>query len=280
MKLILSRKGFDSGYGGVPSPIFTDGRMVSLPIPAARSARTYGEVLWDGAPLTDLTRHLTERVRASSLIHLDPDLSAHSLPRGDDWRPAFGQEKAAQRHLQNNGVGVGDLFLFFGWFREVEEVDGVLKYRRGAPDIHAIFGYLQVGEIIQVDDRIDEVRTLYPWLADHPHVNAHAAPGNTIYVAADRLTIDGAELSRPGGGAFTRYNPQLRLTAEGRTRTVWDLPGWFLPETGASLTYHRDAARWDRVGDRVHLKSVAKGQEFVMDAPPAASDWIRSLLGD
>ena len=32
MRVILSRKGFDSGAGGVPSPII-DGRPVSMPIP-------------------------------------------------------------------------------------------------------------------------------------------------------------------------------------------------------------------------------------------------------
>src|ERR1035441_4619606 len=31
MKLILSRKGFDSSAGGKPSPIFPDGTMISLP---------------------------------------------------------------------------------------------------------------------------------------------------------------------------------------------------------------------------------------------------------
>jgi hypothetical protein len=30
MKVILSRKGFDSGYGGYPSPILPDGWMISL----------------------------------------------------------------------------------------------------------------------------------------------------------------------------------------------------------------------------------------------------------
>ena len=34
MKLIFSRKGFDSSAGGIPSPILPDGRMISLPIPA------------------------------------------------------------------------------------------------------------------------------------------------------------------------------------------------------------------------------------------------------
>ena len=35
MKIVLSRKGFDSACGGVASPIFPDGGYVSLPIPLA-----------------------------------------------------------------------------------------------------------------------------------------------------------------------------------------------------------------------------------------------------
>ena len=35
MKIILSRKGFDSSSGGGPSPI-VDGRCLSLPIPEVR----------------------------------------------------------------------------------------------------------------------------------------------------------------------------------------------------------------------------------------------------
>ena len=30
MKIILSRKGFDSGYGGMPSPILPNGIMLSI----------------------------------------------------------------------------------------------------------------------------------------------------------------------------------------------------------------------------------------------------------
>ena len=44
MRLILSRKGFDSSakFGGGPSPILPDGRLVSFPIPAP-SNKTYAE---------------------------------------------------------------------------------------------------------------------------------------------------------------------------------------------------------------------------------------------
>ena len=34
MKLILSRKGFDSEFGGCPSPILSDDELISFPIPA------------------------------------------------------------------------------------------------------------------------------------------------------------------------------------------------------------------------------------------------------
>ena len=34
MKIILSRKGFDSANGGIVSPISEDGAMISFPIPS------------------------------------------------------------------------------------------------------------------------------------------------------------------------------------------------------------------------------------------------------
>ena len=39
MKVVFSRKGFDSGTGGCPSSIFPDQRMTSLPIPGSAIAR-------------------------------------------------------------------------------------------------------------------------------------------------------------------------------------------------------------------------------------------------
>ena len=40
MKAILSRKGFNSAFGGYPSPILPGGEMVSLPIPSKDSIRS------------------------------------------------------------------------------------------------------------------------------------------------------------------------------------------------------------------------------------------------
>lgn len=41
MKIILSRKGFDSSYGGYPSPILPEGRLLSFPIPDPNSPIKY-----------------------------------------------------------------------------------------------------------------------------------------------------------------------------------------------------------------------------------------------
>src|SRR5918997_1915941 len=98
MKLILSRKGFDSSAGGVASPIFPDGTMYSLPIKAHGATRRYREVGKgdaNGSALGSVVEQLTKgRVKPDDLVHLDPDLDSASLPRMLGWRPAFGQTGA------------------------------------------------------------------------------------------------------------------------------------------------------------------------------------------
>jgi hypothetical protein len=106
VRIIFSRKGFDSGVGGVPSPII-DGRPISLPIPTnRRSETTYADL-----GLSEIVEAATKgRIAGTSLCHHDPMF--------EQGRCAFGQTGAAQAHLANNAVGVGDVFLFFGLFAE------------------------------------------------------------------------------------------------------------------------------------------------------------------
>jgi hypothetical protein len=121
VKLVLSRKGFDSSSGGAPSPILPDGTMFSLPVPLARSVKTYNDIRKgrDESTMVRLVEDLTGgNIGRDALAHLDPDLHHAALDRAPGWRPCFGQTDAAQTHLEGCGVGRGDLFLFFGWFRE------------------------------------------------------------------------------------------------------------------------------------------------------------------
>ena len=62
----------------------------------------------------------------------------------------FGQVGAAEKHLENRGVGAGDVFLFFGLFRNVEKSAGRWTYVRGALPVHVIFGWLQIAERVAV----------------------------------------------------------------------------------------------------------------------------------
>ena len=53
MKIILSRKGFDSANGGIVSPIFEDGTMVSFPIPSD-DEDTYDSLYYNGICCKDI----------------------------------------------------------------------------------------------------------------------------------------------------------------------------------------------------------------------------------
>lgn len=269
MKLILSRKGFDSSpaYGACASPILPDGRMVSLPIPHASGTITFSGLRHRGLEVGQLVSDLTRRPEiVATSAHLDPDLDPTARERRRGWRPAFGQDSAAQRHLERQGVGVGDLFLFFGWFRDVEKVRERYRYRDGAPDLHVIFGWLRVGQVLRVGP--DPVPG---WLRDHPHALRDGAAFNTIYVA------DGRE----AGGIFPRFGRALQLTSdEDRRRSIWQLPSDFHPAGRTPLTYHGKSSRWTAHADFCRLQSVAKGQEFVLDLTRYAGvrRWAEELV--
>jgi hypothetical protein len=280
MKLILSRKGFDAANGGVPSPILPDGSLCPLPI-LSDERPCLKDVAWRGQPLSRIVSAITNRQIAPSRgVHLDPDLQKDARPRARRWQPAFGQVGPAAAHLANRGVGVGDLFLFFGWFRRTSRLNGRLTFDRTAPDLHVVFGWLQVGRILHPTADMGSVPR---WAAEHPHVRRarSMALNNTLYVASSRLassTIAGCVF---GAGVFPRLSSALSLTAQDQNRSHWRLPRWFYPTPGKlPLSYHADPARWslDRAG--CFLQTVGRGQEFVLDCDhyPEALDWIREIF--
>ncbi len=279
MKLILSRKGFDSAHGGCASPILDGGLLCSLPIPDANAATDYAEISFNGASLGPIVRSLSRgRIGSRDKAHLDPDLRCDAITRAPGWRPIFGQAGAAQSHLARHGVGPGDLFLFFGWFRRAERRGGELRYVRDAPDLHVIFGWLQVGQVHRVTN--DLAREL-PWAASHPHlIQRDRYDNDTIYAARERLTVAGSRL--PGAGVFERVADQLVLTqlTPYLGRSTWRLPRWFHPRDRAPLSRHGRANRWRVQGESVQLRSVPIGQEFVLDLNryPEAMAWLGGIF--
>lgn len=263
MKVIISRKGFDSGYGGMPSPILPDGTMLSMPIPSSGDMVKYKDIFHDGESYADIIRHLK---RTNPVInqecHLDPDIRREAIKRLPGWRPAFGQIDAARSHLCNQGVGIGDLFLFFGWFRHTELFDGKLTFAGQSTGFHAIYGYMQIGDIVTRPEDVPK------WLESHPHAKANRwTRNNAIYIAADNLSLK-PEL--PGAGCFS-FSPQLKLTKEGCSRSIWSLPDFF---KDIPITYNANA--WKEDG----FHSAAKGQEFVLTADSNVINWLtESIFG-
>jgi hypothetical protein len=279
MKLILSRKGFDSSAGKVPSPIFPDGTMISLPIPDRTSTIAYQDIAGNScAAVGELVRDLADRPPMHR-AHLDPDLSAHSVPRLQGWRPIFGQEGAAESHLENQSVGPGDIFLFFGLFRAAQKTVDGWSCTPGSRPMHVIFGWLQIAERVAVSTWPTDA----DWALYHPHFRRKRHPKNVIYVAAEQLALPGLDSGAvPGAGLFDAFTPQLRLTEPQCSRPGrWLLPEWFHPNRRASvLTYHGGPARWQKSKAGVMLDSVSRGQEFVLDCDdyPEAINWLRELL--
>jgi hypothetical protein len=283
--VVISRKGFDSEHGCIPSPILSDGTMISLPIPGAEGTVSYGDLSLNGHSfgklVTDLkakrkTRNKEiKRLSATDRAHLDPDLIFKLRQRKPGWRPAFGPGSKEVTILLEQGVGKGDLFIFFGWFRRCELYGGAYHRLSRAPNVHVMFGYLRVGDIIRLSyDHVPE------WAKDHPHLHFSNFKNNTLFVAADCLGIQGvADL--PGAAAFAKFTDKLQLTAPGMTRSWWRLPKWFYPKPGTpSLSYHESHDRWRLQGDVCLLQSAARGQEFVLDVKhsPEAIEWAADLI--
>lgn len=227
-RVIFSRKGFDSASGGAPSPI-VDGQPITLPIPTTSDGGiTYpSRTTYDSIGLGDLIeqtmRGKTRKIARHDLCHHDPFYSEGQF--------AFGQEGAAQSHLERQSVGKGDVFLFFGLFREGRE----------APH-HRIFAYMKIADILRPgQDACPE------WASDHPHFldldQKIWKTNNTVYVG-------------PGAMAARAHGP-LRLTAPGRSSSIWRAPPWLRT---AGLTYHENQDRWHDDGC---LTTVGRGQEFV-----------------
>lgn len=245
MRIVFSRKGFDTSAGGGPSPI-VDGMPLSLPIPAqgqngAASRTTYGDLgLGDYA-----LKASRGKLGAGNLCHHDPMFL-------DDHTCAFGQHSAAQTHLERQGVGLGDAFVFFGLFVEEET---------GEPH-HRIFGYLRVEEIVHLSHGVpDELVTV-----GHPHALEMHSRNDVIW--------------RGEGMTANRASDALRLTVPGGPPSLWQRPDWL---KRGGLSYHDREDRWmPGAKGQKRLRSVARGQEFVADIGRRKEprEWLERIVAE
>jgi hypothetical protein len=281
MKIILSRKGFDSSSGKKPSPIFPDGTMLSLPIGDKSSIISYKEIAGNHwASIGELVEQLAG-IPQTYRAHLDPDINFHSLPRMEKWLPIFGQADQSESHLKDMRVGPGDVFLFFGLFRPVEHKGSQWQYVRFSKPKHVIFGWMQIAQRVAVAEWPDN----HPWAKYHPHFQKtdKVRSNNVLYVAEEKLKLPRVGfVGTDGAGVFRHFSSKLQLTKpDSQLPSHWLLPEWFDPSGRASiLSYHDNPSRWHRDETGTHLISAGRGQEFVLDCNhyPEAIPWLVDLM--
>ncbi|MFN2098864.1 hypothetical protein [Altererythrobacter sp. MF3-039] len=187
MRIIFSRKGFDSAAGGGPSPI-VGGKPISLPIPAGTTSQTsYGSL-----GLGKLAAKASNgRLGGDDLCHHDPMFSG-------DGTCLFGQCGAAQTHLANQGVREGDIFLFFGLFAEEDTGEAH----------HRIFGFLEIEDMVRLEDGAPEDLVK----RGHPHALAMHHSNDVVYCGR--------------GETAKRASRALRLTVPEGPPSLWHRPVW------------------------------------------------------
>lgn len=284
-RIVLSRKGFDSSFGGCASPII-DGRMVSLPIPEfnpEKSQLCFGELRKrQGAEIADLASQLSKgRIKDADLLHLDPDLRVELRDEQHAHFPfSFGQSGSSQSELRD--ITTGDLFLFFGWFREADKRAGQYEFCRKSPDIFAIWGWLQVEERLELPEKLTRAQTIAP---HHPHVAHCVEKNNCLYVGMRSLSF---LADSHGAGVFTTLtddrclsDKQMDLPPRKRLRTNWRLPAFF---KNMHMTHIPHLSEWKFSDDCESILGTAAnypGQEFIFETKGRENDvaqWLEDIF--
>ena len=286
----LSRKGFDSAYGGTPSPIINN-KIYSLPIPASETKKfnpkhstKYKDLKFGNLSGSEILKRLNKtplhskklpgnkkrnEITPESLCHHDPDLKTG----------IYGASGNASTQLKD--FKEGDLLLFFGWFFDK---DGEKRH------IHHLFGWLQADYIIKGSKNIqnfcDENEITHPH-ADELFLKEET---NALYVSSGDAG-DGESL---GYGIFEDYHHELCLTHPlSKKRTTWQLNKNYFSEIKSAkeifkkfikeehFKYNPDSKTNDPLirDDKLTFKSPDLGQEILMDGDhPKVNAWARYLI--
>lgn len=277
MKVILSRKGFDSSWGGFPSIILPKemGRkMISFPIPVTspeigiKAEDIYyveaGKTLKDffnELPIEQEKKYINNKTG----FHVDPEVQNIKIDNQKSFIErgygTLGQCSAAAGHLANNGISAGGIsekdpaiFLFFGWFCKTEIENDKIKYI-GNPLVdgfHAIWGYLIAVEAIEILDI-----SKHPELKEHLH---YRNKNHKEYKKGDKNTI----FIGNKFGTFN-YSDNLRLTyfddkKTKNRRTIWAIPSFI-----SEMTYNNKRIKEGKTkGNKLIIDAASRGQEFVI----------------
>jgi hypothetical protein len=272
----------------MPSPLLPDTTLLSLPIPADVGPHRYCELLTpNGHSYARLLRDLNWNAKKfkrgwrdnAAICHADPDLRRENRARAPGWRPTFGQIGVGQIQLSPFGIAPGDLFLFFGLFRESSWENGHLRFCPHTRPFHAIYGWLRVAEIMQANDATaaHNIIARHAWLADHPHLcdmdywtkRVTRNGANTLYVA---------ESGACGAGTFN-YTPQMRLSSVQHSASRWNIFPWLAGHDNRHFSRCADAGRLNK-DQGIFDTHAGRWQELVVPSSkyPELSAWAADLV--
>ena len=255
-RIILSRKGFDSSSGGYASPIFSNKKLFSIPIPFdGPSPDKYEDIQLNGITAIEAFDEVgLDKTILNNSCHFDPDLN----------QGLFGQAGASQTELENNGVGKDDIFLFFGWFKE---------YAKNGDNLHHIFGWLQIDKIIKGTNKIQSYLKKKKQI--HPHA-FYKFNNNALYVGKRNLNLNGERTDLPGYGYFGESHESLILTEKNKSRSNWQLPAEYF--SFAEKPFLNRLNWLDKKLAKV--KCLGRGQEFILNSEkyPKINLWAYSLI--
>lgn len=266
MKLIFSRKGIDDAYGQGASPIFPDGHMLSIPIPIKKNEKglPYKHIYFKGTSYRRIISQLELPIKKQS-CHFDPDLNPSSVQRHASWLPCLGHHGAAAKHLFNQGIELGDVFLFFGSFRHVQlEKYKQWKFVKSSVKKHILFGFLEVGKVLDLTKQEQKAEAISLGYQNHPHIVNDYPGTNVLFIA---------KAGESSSGTFA-YHDDLVLTCDGSTKSIWSLPGWFYE---LQISRHDNRERFKLDNGKTILKTVGIGQDFVVEPHPESTVWLKSL---
>ena len=270
MKIILSRKGFDSSNGGIVSPIMEDGTLISFPIPSDDPDRFEDLVYLDHSYAKILQDLNYKENPQRPNCHVDPVLTIDRRKvEIEGWRPIFGQTSSSASYLMNNvKIEKGDLFLFFGNYHKVRYSNGKYQYIKHTGDFYSdndlqvIWGYLQVGHIVENPKEQQK----YGW---HPHSAKDYIrdKSNVMFIASEKLSFN-KDMS---GAGVLKFREDRVLTAKYCNKATWV----------KHSVYDVDSI----VGNRKNSSKISDGiyyagiwQELGLKKSLACEEWAKSIV--
>lgn len=273
MKIILSRKGFDSNTGGITSPIFENGDMVSFPIPEHIVNHVkddnYRMLHYGNRDYSVLLENLG--YCDNQKCHIDPDLSQDNrIEKIRSWVPIFGQcDQAASHLVKTANIKEGDIFLFFGNFHHVCEQNGKFKVKRSSGDFYqdndlqVIWGYLQVGKVVTKKEEQEK----YFW---HPHAFKYYTDKslNVMFIARESLTFNE---KIPGYGVL-KYRKDRVLTEKNHSKANWKKRSVY--DVDSILGSRKNSS--NSPNETIYYRG--QWQELCLKETKESTEWVKKII--